>query len=82
MPSMVTAWPSGEVSPGKSVVRTVSPITATKARVRSSRSVKKRPSTTPISRMSAMAAPEPRIELSSQIMFSRFTSEMCWRYGL
>jgi len=72
-------WLSGEVSPGKSVVRTVSPITATKARERSSRSVKKRPSTTPISRMLAMSAETPMMDVSSQIAFSRFTSEVWFR---
>src|SRR5471030_450919 len=67
---------SGDASPGNSVVRTVSPMTATKARERSSWSVKKRPSTTPISRMPAIAAATPMMEVSSQIRFSRFTSDV------
>ena len=56
-------------------VLTVSPITATKARERSSCSVKKRPSTTPISRMLAMSAETPIMVVSSQVRLSRFTSE-------
>ncbi len=75
MPEIRSVWPSGDVSEKKNC-RTSSPITATGVRFHSSCGVKKRPSLSVKSRISAISAETPMIEVASRIRLSRFRSSI------